>query len=998
MKRRVAGVVGLVALLIAGGIAYRRCAGGAPGGGAPGTAAERAGGGSAGSSATANRKPRVDPAKLVRGSIAGTVTDEAKAPVPKARVCAGGVSSELPDELLRDPSCVTADEQGRYRIPNLLPARYTASASAKPFRPGAHHPGGDRRKAAFPLAAGEHRTGIDITLRKGGVEITGTVADLTGGPIAGAKVWASASFGRRARAAVHGEADEQGKFSLWVEPGIVSISASAEGYTEAEEWGRAPGTFELLLTPESSLAGTVVDAETSAPVAGARVSLSTTNDWLWDDEQDGAQTDEQGRFRISRVAPGRHVVIARSERGYGRTEGSTLVGLGQHVDGVTVKLFPAARVEGKIVIATTQAACEDGSASLSDPAKPGRAVTTRRGEDGMVWANGVRPGTYDVTVRCDGYRERERYEPVAVAGKDVTGLVWEVEPGATVRGRVLTKSGEPVDGAWVSARKVGGASREKRSFDSDTSEAEGRYEIVGLRPGSYELEVDSPRGVTPEGSFKVDIAAGATVERDLVLEDGGTIRGTIVDAEGRPVAAVEASARAASGQFTWNPGGLPKSDPAGAFVIEGVRPGDYRVVAQRSLFDPLRRPGTTDDTRQGERVTVRAGQTSVVRLVIEAPAGAIRGTVVDAAGRPVGDAFVSAARESDAAGARASSVASTRWSWDEKPALTGVDGAFTVGKLTPGKYTLRAYRKGGGEAVAEHVAVGETARLQITTTGSIEGTVRRAGQGPPEELTVTVREPKTAFTRREQLYRTAGRYAVRDLPKGHFLIQVEAEGGQKQVEVDLAEGEAKTGVDVELEGLIDVTGRVVEHGTGKPAPGLTMSAQLAKGGAGAMIMRPGTGADQEHVTDESGRFKIKRAPAGAIVLRGFPKDFANSDYGFLQTVRTVDAQHPDVGDITVIKRRIKRNEPAGELGVNFAQQPPDTPPDQREFKVSYIDPAGPAAKTELKVGDLLVSVDGVDVTGANASNAWMLMRAPPGTKLVLGLKRGAQVTIVLAAP
>ena len=40
----------------------------------------------------------------------------------------------------------------------------------------------------------------------------------------------------------------------------------------------------------------------------------------------------------------------------------------------------------------------------------------------------------------------------------------------------------------------------------------------------------------------------------------------------------------------------------------------------------------------------------------------------------------------------------------------------------------------------------------------------------------------------------------------------------------------------------------------------------------------------------------------------------------------------------------------------------------------------------------------VDVAGANASNGWMLMRAPPGTKLVLGLKRGAQVTVVLAAP
>jgi len=31
-------------------------------------------------------------------------------------------------------------------------------------------------------------------------------------------------------------------------------------------------------------------------------------------------------------------------------------------------------------------------------------------------------------------------------------------------------------------------------------------------------------------------------------------------------------------------------------------------------------------------------------------------------------------------------------------------------------------------------------------------------------------------------------------------------------------------------------------------------------------------------------------------------------------------------------------------------------------------------------------------------NAWILMRAPPGTKLALGLGRGATVAVVLAAP
>jgi hypothetical protein len=90
--------------------------------------------------------------------------------------------------------------------------------------------------------------------------------------------------------------------------------------------------------------------------------------------------------------------------------------------------------------------------------------------------------------------------------------------------------------------------------------------------------------------------------------------------------------------------------------------------------------------------------------------------VVDAAGKPVNDAFISAARESDAAGSTHSSVEATRWGdWDSDsvPVLTSTDGTFAVTKLAPGSYSLRAYRKGGGEAVAEHVAVGTTTRLQI---------------------------------------------------------------------------------------------------------------------------------------------------------------------------------------------------------------------------------------------------------------------------------------------
>jgi C-terminal processing protease CtpA/Prc len=100
----------------------------------------------------------------------------------------------------------------------------------------------------------------------------------------------------------------------------------------------------------------------------------------------------------------------------------------------------------------------------------------------------------------------------------------------------------------------------------------------------------------------------------------------------------------------------------------------------------------------------------------------------------------------------------------------------------------------------------------------------------------------------------------------------------------------------------------------------------------------------------------------------------------------------------VIKRRVKEGEKSGELGLNFEEQPPETPPDKAELKVSFIDPKGPAANSGIKVGDIITSVDGVDVTGANHMHAWTLINAPPGTKLSLGLARGATVSVTLAAP
>jgi S1-C subfamily serine protease len=62
---------------------------------------------------------------------------------------------------------------------------------------------------------------------------------------------------------------------------------------------------------------------------------------------------------------------------------------------------------------------------------------------------------------------------------------------------------------------------------------------------------------------------------------------------------------------------------------------------------------------------------------------------------------------------------------------------------------------------------------------------------------------------------------------------------------------------------------------------------------------------------------------------------------------------------------------------------------------SFIAPKGPAVNSGIAVGDVIKSIDGIDVTG---EEAWQLLSAPPGTVITFGLARGATVKITLAAP
>src|SRR5262245_37605931 len=176
MKRRDAGVAVGVLAIVASVLAWRCHQSRSSGGAGPTEASGSARGKPAGS----NRRV-ADPHQQPRGSISGTIKDERGAPLAGARACANLWGPGLADEDTRDPICVYADAHGAYRIGDAVAAFYTVDGMAAERVP-ARYASGD--ETTFWLAAGEHKTGVDIVLAGGAVALRGTVSDISGGPVA----------------------------------------------------------------------------------------------------------------------------------------------------------------------------------------------------------------------------------------------------------------------------------------------------------------------------------------------------------------------------------------------------------------------------------------------------------------------------------------------------------------------------------------------------------------------------------------------------------------------------------------------------------------------------------------------------------------------------------------------------------------------------------------------------------------------------------------------
>ena len=88
----------------------------------------------------------------------------------------------------------------------------------------------------------------------------------------------------------------------------------------------------------------------------------------------------------------------------------------------------------------------------------------------------------------------------------------------------------------------------------------------------------------------------------------------------------------------------------------------------------------------------------------------------------------------------------------------------------------------------------------------------------------------------------------------------------------------------------------------------------------------------------------------------------------------------------------------GYLGFELKGREPEPNDPPMVHTVAVIRPDGPAAGSGLKVGDVIVSVNGQNVTPPDDFLYFALVEVARGTALKLGLARGATVTIKVGDP
>lgn len=780
---------------------------------------------------------------------------------------------------------------------------------------------------------------LELRLGECAGRISGTVFDASGNPLPRVHV--------RRDLLVGVDTDATGTYALCVPIGFNEIGYSADGYGAVTLTVDARGEVvrDLVLVPEATIVIRVVRADDARPVPNARIMVRPSQ-WSADHPSvKGGISDDEGRVHISGLVPGRYRALGFADGLQSTAQVEVSAEIGTVAEEI-LRMQPMARLTGRVMNGTTPVVGAKVVAVRNAPTM--RSASAFSQEDGRFVLERVPPGK--VTFLASPYDVASPASLNVELGKRYDDVILDVRALASIRGRV-TRQGKPVGGAEVCCVRTAEAIEDRVRADAD-----GRYEFDGVVAGSYSLMAESADAF----NMPTKINVGPREERvlDLELDLAASIAGTVVDRAGHPVKGVV---------VRWRD---EKTGDVGRCTTDSQ--GRYRCVAMSgdgtysSAVFPSFDMQTPFPTADGGPYPVRElkdGSSSIqdVRIAIDQPQLTISGRVLDDAGVPVADAVVKARAVRDG-------ELPLFHAWERLPmTATTVDGEFTVRGLAPGRYGLQAERADGGAGTIASVAAGTfDITIRIERPARIEGTL------------VDFQQPPVVYARRVGEFAFAPgvvrntAFTVSGLKPGTYIVnaQTAQEGDAKRVELHAGESVKLTLVS---QGRGAIEGAVLDFKTRAPISNATCHAVMSVAGEQTMTSWDPSTAPR---SDSRGVLLIDPAPAGTVTV---------------SCLMPTSTWSPASAEVVVIAGRRARvellsveavGEARGSIGAVFDHKV--TPP-----RISQVVPNSSGAKAGLRVGDLVVEVNGSSVAGLNGMGvATLIENTSIGKDVTLTVLRG----------
>ncbi|HEU0032482.1 MAG TPA: carboxypeptidase regulatory-like domain-containing protein [Kofleriaceae bacterium] len=874
---------------------------------------------------------------------------------------------------------VTTDASGAWSVPALPPGTYTVAATAIGFLPGSQ----DKVVAQ----AGEKQT-VDLALVAGGTLVSGTVNDVGGGPIGGARVTMTRSdavFENRGQLVALTGPD--GKYQITLADGGYHATASHEDYTSngrSIELSGKPLAVDFVLAPGGQIRGQVVSRD-GQPVPNA-VIRAASRSRMRDDTPDGL-ADDTGNFTLKGMPSGA-IALTAYGRGFA-TKSPTVVelGIGEQVDGVRIVVDRAFSITGRVVekgapdkgVPGVQlGAFSMGSQAFAQALDPSA-------DDGSFEIIGVQPASYMLFAVGETVVP-EIGKPVEVVDHDVKDVIVEMTAGVTLAGRV-----EPGAVTVVSLEMPKGSIGIANMFDAvktmmvrGHSDETGAFELRHVPPGTFSVVASAPDG--RKGKLAVTVAAADQKGLVVKLEPRSSVSGRVVDANGAPVVGVNVNLRPAHDEpmemvsFSMSGfGGGAITGADGSFREVGLDAGKYRVT----VSDDQGRLAWARRDNKDEKVNLElapGAETKDVVLTVEARDGVIRGVVVGPDKKPVADAWVTPEIDREKPDMRDAGDAIDFMRGDRQPVLTDSDGKFAITKLRRATYKLEVEGpRGASRGEKSGVKTGDSVTIVLEPLGTLSGRVTLGGS-PVTSYDLTCGSDHERITSKD------GTYTLERLDPGELTCNVSADTGSASGSVKIASGAAK--LDFQLVPWAKLSGTIVSAISGQPIAGLVVVAGVdgGFGGSGFEDLMSGKGP----TSDAAGKFTVDRVPSGKGHLAVMSKQqsfqpLASREY-------TVAAgQRLDLGTIKVVPPRTGE---AGTLG--FA-----TTVNDGKLEVSSVKPGGPAEQAGIAVGDRVLSIDGRSIADLGIETAQLAISSgnvSVGQTVALALDRkGATVAASLVA-